>query len=60
MHPGLQNDDNSTTARLTLVAASAEPGDPDNEIIEIRFDRYPGNSVREQQNAFLGNGLVDN
>jgi uncharacterized protein YegJ (DUF2314 family) len=48
-------------AKLRLVDTAREDGDPDNRLIEIRFDRYEGRSVHEQQQKFVSSffGSVD-
>jgi uncharacterized protein YegJ (DUF2314 family) len=40
-------------ASLTLVKAVAEEGDPDNRLVEIRFDRYAGTTVHEKRQKFV-------
>jgi uncharacterized protein YegJ (DUF2314 family) len=48
-------------AKLDLVEAVAEDGDPDNRLIELRFDRYEGGSVHEKHQKFAATfyGSVD-
>ena len=41
-------------ARLTLVHGKAESGDPDNRLLEVKFDRYPGPDHYARQDALLG------
>lgn len=43
-----------SVAQLTLRQGAREEGDPRNRLIEIGFDRYPGNDVHARQNALLG------
>lgn len=40
-------------ARLTLVEGRREDGDPDNRLVEIRFDGQPGNDANARQQALL-------
>jgi hypothetical protein len=44
---------NGTPAHVTLAVATADKGDPDNRLVEIRFDRYPGANAQERQDAML-------
>ncbi len=44
----------SSVALLTLVKGVAEEGDPNNRLVQIMFDRYPGKDVHAKQNALLG------
>jgi uncharacterized protein YegJ (DUF2314 family) len=41
-------------AELTLVRGTREDGDPDNPLLEIRFDRHPGPDAHARRNAALG------
>ena len=43
----------SGIARLSLVKGTPETGDPENRLIEIRFDRYPGPDHYARQDALL-------
>lgn len=40
-------------AKLSLVKGTPESGDPQNRLIEIRFDRYPGPDHYARQDALL-------
>lgn len=40
-------------ARLKLVQGKPDKGDPDNALIEIRFDEYPGVDTHARQDALL-------
>lgn len=40
-------------ARLSLRQGVNQQGDPDNRLIEIQFDRYPGNDAHTQLDAML-------
>lgn len=40
-------------ALLSLQLGTCEEGDPDNRIIEIRFDRYPGADQQSRQQALV-------
>lgn len=40
-------------ARLTLVEGRHEDGDPDNRLVEVRFDGQPGNDANARQQALL-------
>lgn len=40
-------------AKLSLVKGTPEGGDPQNRLIEIRFDRYPGPDHHARQDALL-------
>ena len=44
----------SGIARLSLVKGTPEGGDPENRLVEIRFDRYPGPDHYARQDALLG------
>jgi uncharacterized protein YegJ (DUF2314 family) len=45
---------NSTgTARLVLVKGRAEAGDPDNRLMEVSFERYPGPDHYSRQTALV-------
>jgi uncharacterized protein YegJ (DUF2314 family) len=48
-------------ALLTLANAIPEEGDPDNRLLELRFDRYAGKTVHEKHDKFAGTfyGSVD-
>jgi uncharacterized protein YegJ (DUF2314 family) len=48
-------------ARLTLASAEADEGDPDNRLVELRFDRYAGRTVHEKHQEFASDfyGSVD-
>lgn len=54
-------DDAHSVAQLTLVNAKADEGDPDNRLLELRFDQYAGKTVHEKQQKFAGSffGSVD-
>lgn len=41
----------TSVAMLSLTKAKREEGDPDNRLVEIRFDRYPGKDVHARQVA---------
>lgn len=41
-------------ARLRLVQGTWEEGDPQNRLIEILFDRYPGPDLQARQNRLIG------
>ena len=43
----------SARARLTFRAGVPDQGDPDNRLLEITFDRYPGNDVHARQSAMM-------
>jgi len=45
-------DNAHTVAQLTLANAVADDGDPDNRLIELRFDRYAGKTVHEKHQEF--------
>jgi hypothetical protein len=53
--------DARTVAQLTVVEADADDGDPENRLIELRFDRYPGKTVHEKHQQFASGfyGSVD-
>ncbi len=50
-----------TIAQLTLANARADEGDPDNRLLELRFDRYRGKTVHEKHETFASSfyGSVD-
>jgi uncharacterized protein YegJ (DUF2314 family) len=54
-------DNSHTVAQLTLANAKPDEGDPDNRLLELRFDRYTGKTVHEQHENFAGSfyGSVD-
>src|SRR5262249_4972869 len=39
-------------AQLTLAKAEPDEGDPENRLLELRFDRYPGKTVHEKHQEF--------
>ena len=41
-------------AQLTLGKAAPDDGDPENRLIELLFDRYPGKDVHEKHQQFAG------
>ena len=45
-------EDSKTVARLTFAVAKRDEGDPENRLVEIRFDRYAGQSVHERNQNF--------
>jgi uncharacterized protein YegJ (DUF2314 family) len=48
-------DDAHNVAELTLANAEVDEGDPDNRLLELRFDRYAGKTVHEKHQEFVGN-----
>lgn len=40
-------------AQLTLAEGKADQGDPENALLELRFDRYAGKTVHEKHQAFI-------
>ena len=54
-------DDPHNVAHLTIVTADRDEGDPDNRLIELLFDRYPGKTVHEKHQEFASNfyGSID-
>ncbi len=50
--PTLKSNAN-TVARLRLINGKAESGDPDNRLLEVNFDRYPGPDHYARQDALL-------
>jgi uncharacterized protein YegJ (DUF2314 family) len=54
-------DNAHSVAELLLANAKADEGDPDNRLLELRFDRYAGNTVHERQQKFASSfyGSVD-
>ncbi|HEY0821963.1 MAG TPA: hypothetical protein VGD46_24515, partial [Rhizobacter sp.] len=50
--PSLKSNANAV-ARLTLVNGKAESGDPENRLLELKFDRYPGPDHYARQDALL-------
>jgi len=45
-------DDSHTVAKLMLTNAKTDDGDPDNRLLELRFDRYAGKTVHEKHAEF--------
>jgi uncharacterized protein YegJ (DUF2314 family) len=54
-------DDAHAVAQLTLANASADEGDPENRLVELRFDQYTGETVHEKHEKFASSfyGSVD-
>ncbi|MBX3626467.1 MAG: DUF2314 domain-containing protein [Rhizobacter sp.] len=50
--PSLKSNANAV-ARLTLRNGKPESGDPDNRLLEVKFDRYPGPDHYARQDALL-------
>jgi uncharacterized protein YegJ (DUF2314 family) len=52
-------EDGRHVVHLTLVAGRHDKGDPDNRLIEVRFNAYPGKDAHERQLAMASQVFVD-